>query len=306
MKTAIVTGANGFIGSALCRELSIQNYHVIAVVHNRWSVTERISNIPNLSIIYCDLSQYVRLPELVSIKEIDVFFHLAWMGSAGILRGDSNVQVLNIKYACDAIRACSDMKCKRFVFASSIMKYELKAMLMEGRIPEISALYSSAKMTAECMLQIEADHLKVECVIANISNIYGPGENSQRLINTSIRKLIKGEYCMFSSGEQIYDFIYIDDAVRAFVAIGENGKAGKEYYIGSLEPRPLKEFLIEMKEIVAPEAEIGLGELPFNGVSLTYREFDIYAVKKDTLFEPEISFGEGIRRTLVWIQNNMV
>ena len=48
--------------------------------------------------------------------------------------------------------------------------------------------------------------------------------------------------------------------------------------------------------------EIGLGELPFSGVSLTYREFDIHAVEKDTGFVPEVSFEEGIRKTAAWIR----
>ena len=47
-----------------------------------------------------------------------------------------------------------------------------------------------------------------------ISNIYGPGELSPRLVNTSIRKMLKGEHCAFSAGEQIYDFIYITDAAK--------------------------------------------------------------------------------------------
>ena len=50
--------------------------------------------------------------------------------------------------------------------------------------------------------------------------------------------------------------------------------------------------------------EIGIGELPFTGVSLTYNEFDIYAVKNDTAFVPKVSFAEGIRKTMDWIREN--
>ena len=54
-----------------------------------------------------------------------------------------------------------------------------------------------------------------------------------------------------------------------------------------------------------PTQQIGLGELPFGGVSLTYEEFDVQAVKRDTGFEPQISFAEGIRKTTAWIRETM-
>ena len=86
------------------------------------------------------------------------------------------------------------------------------------------------------------------------------------------------------------------------MAIGEKGKNNKTYYIGSQEPKPLKEFLLTMRDLVDPNIMIGLGEIPFNGVSLSYKEFDINAVKDDTGFVPQISFKEGIDNTIAWLQ----
>ena len=139
--------------------------------------------------------------------------------------------------------------------------------------------------------------------MAVISNIYGPGEVSARLINTSIRKLLKNEHCAFSPGEQLYDFIYITDAAKTFLSIGEKGISNRTYYVGSLQPKPLKEFLVAMKNQINPKTEIGLGEIPFGGVSLSYQEFDIQAVQKDTGFVPEVSFEEGIGLTAEWIKS---
>ena len=115
-------------------------------------------------------------------------------------------------------------------------------------------------------------------------------------------QLVRDDIVHFSAGEQMYDFIYITDAAKTFAAIGEKGIRNRTYYIGSPEPKPLKEFLLAMRDCVDPGMEIGLGELPFSGVSLTYREFDIHAVEKDTGFVPEVSFEEGIRKTAAWIR----
>ena len=304
MKKAIVTGANGFIGTALCRELSNQGISVIAVVRNEEENISNIENLKGLRVVYSDLSEFKNLNEKISDRDIDVLYHLAWVGSAGPLRGSADVQFNNIKYTCDTVKACSKMNCKRFVFASSIMEYEIEAVMATDATPGINTLYSSAKVSADYMARTIAGSLGVDYIRAVISNIYGPGELSPRLVNTSIRKLLNGEHCAFSAGEQTYDFIYIDDAAKTFVAIGEKGIANRTYYIGSQNPKPLKEFLCELRDQIDPNIEIGLGEIPFNGVSLTYNEFNVHAVKEDTGFVPTVSFAEGIQNTIEWIKEN--
>ena len=304
MRKAIVTGANGFIGTALCRELSNQGISVIAVVRNEEENISNIENLKGLRVVYSDLSEFKNLNEKISDRDIDVLYHLAWVGSAGPLRGSADVQFNNIKYTCDTVKACSKMNCKRFVFASSIMEYEIEAVMATDATPGINTLYSSAKVSADYMARTIAGSLGVDYIRAVISNIYGPGELSPRLVNTSIRKLLNGEHCSFSAGEQTYDFIYIDDAAKTFVAIGEKGVTNRTYYIGSQNPKPLKEFLCELRDQVDPNIEIGLGEIPFNGVSLTYNEFNVHAVKDDTGFVPTVSFVEGIKNTIQWIKEN--
>ena len=304
MKKVIVTGANGFIGTALCRELSNQGISVIAVVRNEEENISNIENLKGLRVVYSDLSEFKKLHKKISDRDVDVLYHLAWVGSAGSLRGNSEVQFNNIRYTCDTVEACSKMNCKRFVFASSIMEYEIEALMATDATPGINTLYSSAKVSADYMARTIAGSLEVDYIRAVISNIYGPGELSSRLVNTSIRKLLKGEHCAFSAGEQTYDFIYIDDAAKTFVAIGEKGVTNRTYYIGSQNPKPLKDFLCELRDQVDPNIEIGLGEIPFNGVSLTYDEFNVYAVKEDTGFVPTVSFAEGIKSTIKWIKEN--
>ncbi len=301
MKKVIVTGANGFIGTAVCRELVNRGIEVIAVVRDKNARIEAIRNVQGIRIVYCDLCNFYSLATLISDRDVDAFYHFAWVGSAGLLRGDIDVQLKNVQYTCDTVRACAAIGCRRFIFASSIMEYEIIAAMETDMTPGINTLYSSAKVAADFMARTLAGELELEYIRAVISNIYGPGEISPRLVNTSIRKLLKGDHCAFSTGEQIYDFIYITDAAKAFAAIGEKGIKNKSYYIGSQNPRPLKEFLLSLRDCVNPEVEIGLGEIPFSGVSLSYREFDIYAVEKDTGFVPEISFKEGIENTIAWI-----
>ena len=142
----------------------------------------------------------------------------------------------------------------------------------------------------------------VEFIPVIITNIYGVGEKSARMIYTSINKLVHKEHCSFTAGYQTYDFIYITDAINSIIAVAEKGKAFNRYYIGSGEPKPLREFLLEMRDIVDPEAEIGLGDIPFKGVDISYSQFDLKKVEKDTGYKNQIPFVEGIRMTAEYIR----
>jgi len=305
LKKAIVTGANGFVGSAVVEELSRRNIQTIAVVRNENSNIEKIRKLPYVTICYCNLSNIETLSSKIPDRDIEAFYHFAWEGSAGKLRADCDVQLDNVKASIDALKVCHELGCSRFVFASSIMEYEVAKLMNTELSPSINTLYCTAKITADYMCKAIASQLDVEYISGIISNIYGVGEISPRLINTSVRKLLLGERPIFSSGIQQYDFIYITDAAKAFLAIGEKGKKNKSYYIGSSRPHSLKEYLIEMRDVVSPGAEIGLGELTFNGVSLTYTEFDIHALENDTGFKPEVSFADGINRTAIWIKKTI-
>ncbi len=302
MKRVIVTGANGFVGTALCKELSERGAEIIAVIRDKTENIDAIKNLANLKVVYSDICNFKNLPEIIDEKDFDAFYHLAWVGSAGKLRGDADIQLKNIQYTCDTVKICGELNCKRFIFASSIMEYEIEAMMATDATPGINTLYSSAKVAADYMSRTVAGSMGVEYIRAVISNIYGPGELSPRLINTSLRKMISGEHCSFSSGEQMYDFIYISDAAKSFAEIGEKGFSNRTYYIGSQNPKPLKEYLKEMRDCVDPSINIGLGELPFDGIGLSYSEFDINAVKNDTGFVPEVDFKDGINTTIRWIK----
>ncbi len=305
MKKALVTGANGFVGGAVCRALSDSGVTVVALLKSERSDDSYVRGIKNVRIEYCDIDSYSSLPDIICDRDIDCVYHFAWAGCSGPLRGDADIQIRNILGACNLLQASVDINCHRFIFAGSIMEYEISILLGKGIVPPINTLYDQAKLTADRMLKTISQHFGIEYICGLISNIYGPGEISQRLINSSIRKLLLKEHCSFSEGKQLYDFIYIDDAAKAFVLMGTKGLPGKLYYVGSGKPRPLREFLIEMRDAVDPSAQIGLGEIPYLGQSLTYEEFDVDALNVDTGFLPQTDFVHGIKATKEWLSKRI-
>lgn len=303
MEYVIVTGANGFIGKTLVNALLEKGYHVVALDIRYDDVLANDSRVTCVNVMNREVAA---LADEIPHQEYRCFFHLAWAGTSGPARADYAVQLNNVKLACDYIKLCSEIGCKRVVYASSINEMETYEYLQSDDIePTGGYIYGTGKLAAHLMGETVAKLNGIEFIPVIITNIYGVGEKSARMIYTSINKLIHKEHCSFTSGYQTYDFIYITDAINSIISVAEKGKAFNRYYIGSGEPKPLREFLLEMRDIVDPEAELGLGDIPFKGVDISYDQFDLKKVERDTGYQNEVSFAEGIRMTAEYIRKEI-
>jgi len=305
VKKAIVTGANGFIGQAVIKELLKNNVEVIAIL--RKEENKKFIQNKHVHAIVCDLENINDLTKNMKIENADVFYHFAWDGSAGEKRADTKLQLKNVQWTIDSIETAKELKCKKFVCAGSIMEQEtIAAAYKYGNKPGMGYIYGSSKMAAHSMGKSIAVNIGIDFIWAEITNAYGVGEVSARFINTTIRKILNDEPLQFTSAIQNYDFIYISDVARAFYLIGEKGKAFGEYVIGSSSAQPLKNFILEMKDTLAPDKEFIFGDIPFTGINLEIKAFSTKKLEEDTGFRPEVSFCDGIKKTSDWLKEQEV
>lgn len=302
MKKVIVTGASGFIGTTLVNELLKREYKIVAIDRK---FSEEFLNNSNIICVDATDKNVFELKKEIPEDTYDCFFHLAWAATSGPARADYNVQLDNVKMACDYIKLCSEIGCRRVVYASSINEMETYEYLQSDDIePAGGYIYGTGKLAAHLMGETVAKLNGVEFIPVIITNIYGVGERSARMIYTSLVKLINGERASFTAGYQTYDFIYITDAINSIIEVAEKGKAFNRYYIGSGEPKPLREYLLEMRDIVSPGVELGLGDFEFKGIDISYNQFDLKKVEKDTGYKNKIPFGMGIKMTADWIKGD--
>jgi len=300
MKTAIVSGANGFVGNAVIKELLSNHYSVQGLFHNDVS---RLENHPRLKLVKYSADKVNLLNN--KLESSDIFYHFAWRGISGPERYDYNIQLQNIKQTIEILKMAKKIGCRRFVCAGSIVEYEaLAAAHVNGNRPGTEYVYGAGKLAAHMMCKYVASEIGIDLLWGVITNTYGPGEISKRLVNTTLRKLINGEIPKFTSATQNYDFVYIDDVARAFRLIGERGVPFSEYIIGSSNPGQLKTFLSEMNHAVSPNIHFEYGDISFTGVGLPIEIFDCSKTEVDTGFKADVPFGEGVLRTFNWLKNH--
>ena len=299
MKKAIVTGADGFVGSYVVKELLENDYFVIAVDIGHLPIRLDTSNskLRYISHSVDDLSF------LSQEHEVDVFYHFAWRGSAGPERCDEQIQLNNALLTARCLRFAASIGVKRFVVAGTIMEFETNQVVYEqGSQPALPYIYGAGKTVAHEICKPIANDLGIDLLWTYITNTYGVGESSQRFLNNTIKKIIHGDKLEFTSGNQNYDFIYVTDVARAFRLVGEKGIANKGYLIGSGKARPLKEFVMEMCNAIDPRIVPVFGDVPYTGVMTPIEIFSINDLQVGLGFVPQVSFRDGIRRTYKYLK----
>lgn len=301
MQNVVITGADGFVGSNTVDYFLQQGINVLAL--DIGDKPRRLESNPNLVYQSCDIADAEKLESILGHNKYDTFVHFAWAASAGEGRMDYNLQMKNALNTVECLKKAKKAGIQRFVCAGSIMEYEVEAAVhTQGSKPGMAYIYGMGKHIAHSMCKCVAANEGIDLIWPMITNAYGVGEKSPRFVNTTLRKIIHNEPLQFTAATQNYDFVYVTDVARAFYLIALNGKPFCEYMIGSSGARPLKEFIIEMQEALAPDAKPLFGDIPFTGTNLPLSAFDCSDTEKDTGFRAEVSFAEGTRMTMEWLE----
>ena len=138
------------------KRLCADGIKVFAVVKDENENIDNIKNLSGIEIVYCELDEIETLADIISDRDIDVFYHFAWVGSAGSLRCDENVQLKNALWIARALRTADKMQCKKFVNAGSIMeKRNLHRCLHSGKQARTSVHLRCRQ--ADCKSNLQAD-----------------------------------------------------------------------------------------------------------------------------------------------------
>ena len=214
------------------------------------------------------------------------------------------IQLKNIKASLEAVEAAHIMNISSFITTGSIHEAEIQQEILKGTvISDPVNMYKSAKTASHWMCKAKAGEYGMRFFNPLIIGAYGVGDKPNSLINMIIKQIFDNRSPSLSTCEHIYDFVYISDIAHALYLIAKKAVNGKEYMIGSGAAKPLKDFLTiaaDMANAAKGGEKIPLGFGKYNGkpVSLPPEAFDTTSLTEDTGFKPQISFEEGIKRTI--------
>ncbi len=302
MNRAIITGATGAIGMALIQNFISDGIEVLVFCRRDSKRRARVPDHPLVSVLDCSLEQLTSVGNTTG-KQYDVFYHFAWDGTIGSARNDMYLQNRNVTFALDAVGAASRFGCHTFIGAGSQAEYGR----VEGKLTAETPVYPEngygmGKLIAGMMTRDYAHQLGMKHIWTRILSVYGPYDGETSMVMSTIQKLLAGEVPQFTKGEQMWDYLYSGDAAAAFRLLGESGIDAKTYVIGNGEARPLAEYILDIRDVVVPHAQIELGAVPYSEKQVMYLQADIEELTKDVGWKPVMSFRDGISKTLSYLK----
>lgn len=289
----LITGATGFIGVALCKEMIKNGNEVTAIIREN---SNKKSKLPKeVKIVELSLDKLNKFN-----GSYDLMYHLAWNGSSGNDRNDFDMQYSNIKYTIEAIKLAKRCNCKKFIGAGSQAEYGV----VHGEAKEDETIckpfmmYGAAKLAAYQMGKLVSEQEGISFVWPRIYSVYGVGENEGTLISYLVKTLQEGNVPELSACENMWNFMYIDDCVRALRMLGENKDTEGIYNVASSDTRLLKDSVMEVRDIINKDVGINFGAKKTNEKTTFWLEPNIDKIKK-LGFELKVKLDDGIKRKII-------
>ena len=301
MKTVVIAGGAGFLGSHLAEKL-IKNYKVILVDNLSSGLMDNITNINNsIEFIESDVESFTYG------KKIDVIIDLASRASRVEWETYPVEVALSNSMGTDNLIKLAITNKALFVYASSSEVYGNPDLFPTpesyiGRVDTVSSRspYDEGKRFSEALVKSYENEYGLNDIIIRFFNTYGPrmrgGDFYGRVIDRFIKQALNNKpITVYGNGYQTRSFTYVSDTVNAIDLLLEKGKYGEVYNIGNDQETKIIDIAKIIKNLTGSHSDIVFKELPENDP--LRRSADTTKMKK-LGWEHKISLKEGIKLTI--------
>jgi UDP-glucose 4-epimerase len=301
LRSALVAGANGFIGSALVHRLATEDVRVTCLVR-KGSSRRRLRNSPNVLVIEVAEYEPQILQTALSGLEVDVAFNLASAGVNPVEREPWGLIKGNVGVVVPLLVGLEGKKPWRFVHTGSCSEYATVLPghnITEEDTVRPTSLYGAAKICASTYGAALAAQQDMAFVTVRLFGVFGTGEAPYRLVPYLIERLSSDQTVDLTPGEQVRDFLYVDDAVDALALAGssESLECPGVYNVCSGEGVSVRHVAEEIAGIMEKSNKLlRFGERPYRPDDAMWIVGDPRRFKAATGWFPKVSIHEGLQR----------
>ena len=327
MKNILVTGGAGFIGSHLVRlflnkypEYHIINMDVLTYAGNLENLKD-IEDKENYTFVKCDITDIKSVKKVFEVNKIDSVIHLAAESHVDrSIEDPLSFAQTNVIGTLSLLQVAknywnTDFENKLFYHVSTDEVYGSlgeEGFFTENTKYDPHSPYSASKASSDHFVRAFHDTYGLPTVISNCSNNYGSYQFPEKLIPLFINNIVNNKPLpVYGKGENIRDWLFVDDHVRAIDIIFHNGKFGDTYNIGGFNEWKnidlIKVIIKTVDQLLGREEGASQKLITYvkdrAGHDLRYA-IDSQKLKNELGWEPSLQFEEGIEKTVAWYLDN--
>ncbi|CAG0983488.1 UDP-glucose 4-epimerase [Anaerolineae bacterium] len=299
----LVTGATGFVGAHLVRWL-IQHECQVAVLIRPTSNLWRLQDIVlQLHIISGNLFEIALSAPAIQRFAPEIVFHLGWSAARTKYR-DAPVQIQNLCGSLNLLQTARDAGCLCWIGLGSQAEYgRSESIITEDSPTHPETLYGITKLSTALLAQKMCNLFGVRFAWLRLFAVYGPMDDPDYLIPYVIRVLLDSGKPSLTSGEQQWDYLFVQDAVRAIGQIGMTPTVHGIFNLGSGQAVPVKRIVEHLRERIDSRLQLGFGDKAYDANQTMLLQADVSRLQKAIGWIPQVSLEDGLEQTINWYRD---
>ena len=300
VKKVLVTGATGFIGRHCLPFLLEKGYEVHAV-----SSRGSIDDFSDIHWERADLLDPGQVSGLMARVKPSHLLHFAWVTTPGTYR--TSLENLRwVRSSLDLLEGFVKSGGRRAVVAGTCAEYDWRYGYCSEQITPLlpTTFYGICKLSLQKMFEAFARQSGVSSAWGRIFFLYGPHEHAGRLVPSVVCSLLRGERARCSQGNQVRDFLYVQDVADAFVTLLERDVMGI-VNIASGSPVALKDIVHKIAEKLNRKALIQLGDASTSADEPPLVVADVRRLNNQMGWSPRFDLDQGLDQTITWWQKHL-
>lgn len=304
-KRVLVAGGGGFIGRALVEKLILLGAHVVSLVQNEKKGRE---SLPGMTTIVADLRNPTALQKALANYSFEYVFNAGgYIDHSPYLKGGRSVVDTHFVGTLNLLDQVYRSSLKRFVQIGSSDEYgNAIAPQSEGIREAPIAPYSAAKVAVTHLIQTLARTENFPGVVARLFLVYGLGQNQQRFLPQIIKGCFENKTFPTSSGEQLRDFCYVEDAVEGLIHCAAKPQAiGHVINVASGEPVYVRSVIEKVVELIG-KGRPDFGAYPYRPGENMELYADINLAKSLLGWKPQTNLEDGLTKTIEYYRRSVI